>query len=187
MRVVGGTARGRVLQAPGGGSTRPTSDRVREAVFSMLNSMDCVEGATVVDLFAGSGALGIESLSRGAAGAVMVDSSADAVAAIRENLSVLGEARDRATVVRSDVMRYLAGAPTFDLALVDPPYAYGHWPELLGLLAERAALVVAETRSPLDMGPGWETVKVKRYGGTVVCIAQPVNPVSVPSAEEGES
>ena len=175
------------MRAPQGGSTRPTSDRVREAVFSMLTSMDCIEGATVLDLFAGSGAMGIESLSRGATRAVMVDSSAEAVAVIRENLSVLGEGRDLATVVRSDVLRFLAHAPRFDVALVDPPYTYDHWPELLDLLAGRIDLVVAETGSPLEPGSGWETVKVKRYGGTVVSIAQPVSPVSVPSAEEGGS
>ena len=186
MRVVGGTARGRPLRAPRGAATRPTSDRVREAVFSMLTSLDRIDGAAVLDLFAGSGALGIECLSRGAESAVLVDSSPDAVAAIRHNLGVLGPDRDRATVVRSDALRYLADAPRFDLVLADPPYDFGRWPELLGLLAVRSGLLVAETGSPLDPGPGWETVKVKRYGGTVVCIAQPVIPVSVPHAEEGE-
>ncbi|HET9075529.1 MAG TPA: 16S rRNA (guanine(966)-N(2))-methyltransferase RsmD [Acidimicrobiales bacterium] len=186
MRVVGGTARGRHLRAPSSGSTRPTGDRVREALFSMLTSLDRIEGSTVLDLFAGSGALGIESLSRGAARAVFVDSSAEAVAAIRENLAVLGPDQDKATVVRSDALRFLAGAPGFDLVLADPPYSYDRWPELLDLLVGGTGLLVAETGSPWEPGPGWETVKVKKYGGTVVSIAQPAVPVSVPPAEEGE-
>ena len=137
-------------------------------------------------MFAGSGALGIESLSRGAAQAVFVDSSAEAVAAVRENLAVLGPGGAQATVVRSDALRFLAGAPRFDLVLADPPYNYDRWPELLRLLAGSAGMLVAETGSPWEPGPGWETVKVKRYGGTVVSIAQPVVPVPVPPAQEGE-
>ena len=152
----------------------------------MLTSLDRVEGATVLDLYAGSGALGIESLSRGAAGVVFVDSSPEAVETIRHNLGVLGPERTRAEVVRSDVLRYVADAPRFDLVLADPPYSFDRWPELLGLLVGRTDLLVAETGSPMDPGPGWETVKVKRYGGTVVCIAQPVIHASVPPAEEGE-
>ena len=152
----------------------------------MLTSLDCIEGATVVDLFAGSGAMGIESLSRGASRVVLVEASAEAVAVIRENLDVLGDEKSRATVVRSDALRYVAEAPSFDVALADPPYAYDHWPELMRLLVRRVGLLVAETGSPWEPGPGWETVKVKKYGGTVVSIAQPVIPVSVPRAEEGD-
>src|SRR5438093_104252 len=103
MRVVAGTARGRRLQAPPGRDVRPTSDRVREAVFSSLASLDVIEGATVADLFAGSGAMGVEALSRGAASATFVDSSAAAVAAIRANLADTGLA-GTATVVRADVL-----------------------------------------------------------------------------------
>lgn len=152
----------------------------------MLTSLDRIEGASVLDLFAGSGALGIECLSRGADRAVLVDSNPEAVSVIRQNLEVLGPDAARATVVRADALRYLAGAPRFDLVLADPPYGFEGWPELLGLLVGRCGLLVAETGSPMDPGPGWETVKVKSYGGTVVCIAQPVISASVPRAEEGE-
>lgn len=189
MRVVGGHAGGRLLRAPQGG-TRPTSDRVREAVFSILASLDRLDGSDVLDLFAGSGALGIESVSRGAARAVLVDSGAEAVETIRANLDVLGAHRSRATVVRADVLRYLSSEPgpgPFDVVFADPPYAYDRWPELLERLAPRAALLVAETGSPWEPGPGWETVKVKRYGGTVVSIVQPVLRVSALPAREGES
>lgn len=189
MRIVGGTARGRQLKAPKGGATRPTSDRVREALFSMLHSMGAVEGAAVLDLFAGSGALGIESLSRGAETAVLVDWSPGAATAIRENLEVLGEDRRRARVVVSDALAYLASldpGERFGLVLADPPYAFDRWDEVLGLLAGRVSVLVAETGSEWAPGPRWETVKVKRYGGTVVSIARPAIPVSAPAAGEGE-
>lgn len=144
----------------------------------MLSSMDVVEGSTVADLFAGSGAFGIECLSRGAESAVLVDSDAAAVAAIRRNLEVLGQDAERATVVRMEALAYSASAPTFDLVFADPPYRYTGWPQLLVVLAARTGLLVAETAwdrsaSQWAPGPGWETVKVKRYGGTVVGIAKP--------------
>jgi 16S rRNA (guanine966-N2)-methyltransferase len=178
VRVVAGRARGRLLQAPPGLCTRPTSDRVREAVFDMLSSLDRIEGATVLDLFAGSGALGIEALSRGAEAAVLVDRDGAAVATIGRNLDVLGEDASRATVVQADAMAYIVRASRFDLVLADPPYGFDGWPDLLARLADRTGLLVAETgwergSSPWSPGPGWETVKVKRYGGTVVSIAEP--------------
>ena len=151
---------------------------MREAIFDILSAMDCVEGATVLDLFAGSGALGIECLSRGAAHAVLVDRDADAVATIRRNLAVLGEEAARATVVKADALAFLASAGPFDLVLADPPYGFDRWPDVLGPLATRAGLLVAETGhdpggSQWSPGEGWETVKVRRYGGTVVSIVQP--------------
>ncbi len=178
MRVVAGRARGRPLYAPKGTDTRPTSDRVREAVFDILASMDAVEGATALDLFAGSGAFGVECLSRGAEAAVLVDHHAEAVAAIRQNLEVLGDDAERATVVRMDALAYARSAPPFDLVFADPPYRYTGWASLLEALAGRTGLLVAETgwdgATPgWAPGPGWETVKVRRYGGTVVSIAKP--------------
>lgn len=173
MRVVGGTARGRPLKAPRGSATRPTSDRVREAVFSILESMDAVEGAAVVDLFAGSGALGIEALSRGAASATFVDESRTAAGVIRSNLSLLGdEFLGHSEVIVADAMRYTSNMPGCDLLLADPPYAFSAWPELLAQLAGRAGLVVAETAAPLGPLEGWQTVKAKTYGGTVVTVAR---------------
>jgi 16S rRNA (guanine966-N2)-methyltransferase len=147
-------------------------------VFDILSSMDVVEGATVLDLFAGSGAFGIESISRGAEAAVLVDSHPEAVAAIRRNLEVLGPDAGRATVVRMDALAYVAGGPAFDLVFADPPYRYESWAGLLGGLVRRAGLLIAETGweesgAQWAPGPGWETVKVKRYGGTLVSIAKP--------------
>jgi 16S rRNA (guanine966-N2)-methyltransferase len=173
MRVVAGVARGRPLRAPAGRATRPTSDRVREAIFSMITSMQDLEGSVVLDLFAGSGALGIEALSRRAASVTLVDSDRAAIDAIRANLEVLGDLRDRAKVVRSDAGRYAAGAGPFDIVLADPPYEFAEWGPLLTTLRPITGLLVAETGGPWDPGPAWETVKVKKYGGTVVSMARP--------------
>jgi 16S rRNA (guanine966-N2)-methyltransferase len=173
MRVVAGRARGRVLRAPAGGITRPTSDRVREAVFNILSSMDVIEDATVIDCFAGSGALGIEALSRGAASVTFVDHDRVAVHAIAANLRVLGEAGRLGHVVRADVMGWLRArvtGPPAGVVFADPPYAWARWADLLGLLAPVAELVVAETGSALPAHPGWETVTVRHYGSTVIAI-----------------
>src|SRR5262245_10228804 len=121
MRVVAGACRGRTIIAPDGLDTRPTSDRVREAVFNALGSLGAVEGARVVDLFAGTGALGIEALSRGAERCTFVERNRGARDVIHENLQNLGLV-GRAEVVANDVLLFLRDAPAFDLALVDPPY-----------------------------------------------------------------
>jgi 16S rRNA (guanine966-N2)-methyltransferase len=192
MRVVAGVARGRPLRAPRGGGTRPTSDRVREALFSMLTSMDVIDGATVVDLFAGSGALGVEALSRGAAEVTFVDNDPAARDAINANLNVLGDLAGRARVLCVDALRYAETVPAVDLVLADPPYRFDRWEQLLRSLAGRAALVVAETSAEsaaaLEAGlsPRWETVKVRRYGGTLVTVAQPVVQLEGLVRQEGE-
>jgi 16S rRNA (guanine966-N2)-methyltransferase len=171
VRVVAGTARGRRLQAPPGVATRPTSDRVREATFNALGSLGAVEGATVLDLFAGSGALGIEALSRGASHATFVDSDARALAVIRANLDTTGLS-DRATVVNGDAVRRLETAGSVDLALLDPPYAFAdeQWSGLLRALDARFAVIESDREVPIP--PPWQVLRSKRYGGTVVLIAQ---------------
>jgi 16S rRNA (guanine966-N2)-methyltransferase len=169
MRVVGGSVRGRRLSAPPGRQTRPTSDRVRESVFNMLTSLDAVDGATVADLFAGTGALGVEALSRGAASATFVDDDPAAVRTIRTNLDQTGL---KGTVVRSDVLRWLADAASpVDLAFCDPPYAFDQWPALFERL--RADLVVVESDRAIDPPEGWEVLKTRRYGSTVVVLTRP--------------
>ncbi|MDE3087284.1 MAG: 16S rRNA (guanine(966)-N(2))-methyltransferase RsmD [Acidobacteriota bacterium] len=174
MRVIAGSCRGRPLRAPAGSATRPTGDRVREAVFDVLGSLTDLEGAAVVDLFAGSGALGIEALSRGAARAVFVERRPDALAAIRSNLAALG-LEGRARVVRADALGWVAaprGTPPgpFDLAFCDPPYDFEAWEALLGPLP--AALAVLESSREPDPPPGWEVVRRKRYGGTLVTVVR---------------
>jgi 16S rRNA (guanine966-N2)-methyltransferase len=172
IRVVAGEARGRVLQTPPGRATRPTSDRVREAIFDVLGSLAVVEDAVVADLFAGSGALGIEALSRGAAHVSFVDRDQRAVATIRANLVATGFG-DRSDVVRADVLGWLETAPGLDVALCDPPYAYRGWPALLKALASVTRLALLETGALLDLGGAWQVLRVKHYGGTVVTVARP--------------
>ena len=171
MRVVAGVAGGRRLRSPAGRSTRPTSDRVREAIFNALGSMGPIEGATVLDLFAGSGALGIEALSRGASHATFVDKDHRAAQLVRANLRETGLGH-LATVVQGDARRYLAEHPErVDVAFLDPPYAYadGEWAVLLGDLA--AGRLVVESDREVPLPSLWEVHRTKKYGGTVVVLA----------------
>lgn len=175
MRVVAGTARGRRLVAPAGSTTRPTADRVREAVFNALHSLGAVEGADVLDAFAGSGALGIEALSRGAERATFVEVDGRARQALATNLDATGLA-DRATVVAGEALAHLA-APggRYDLVLLDPPYAFDAWSSLLTSVTARLApegVVVIESDRPVETGPSVQVVRVKHYGSTVVAFAR---------------
>lgn len=168
MRVVAGSARGRPLVAPPGDRTRPTTDRVREAVFNALWSRGALDDATVVDLYAGSGALGVEALSRGARHATFVDPDRAARRAVLRNLEACGLS-DRATVVAATAEQWLASLAEderFDLAFCDPPYAFDGWHRLLGALP--AGLVVAESDRPVVPPPGWGVGREARYGGTWV-------------------
>jgi len=171
VRVIAGSHRGRPVRSVPDRGTRPTSDKVREAVFDVLGSLVDVEGSAVVDLFAGSGAMGIEALSRGAASVVFVDSSPAAVRAVRANLADL-DLGDRAEVVRDDAVRFLARPRHFDLALCDPPYAFDAWATLLERLD--ASLAVLESGDALTVPPAWETIREKRYGGTLVTVVRPL-------------
>jgi 16S rRNA (guanine966-N2)-methyltransferase len=171
MRVIGGRSRGRRLAARLPRSVRPTSDRVREAIFDILGSQGGVEGLRVVDLFCGSGALGVEALSRGASSATFVDLDPDALAAVRQNLDAVGLGDEPATLVRASLPGWLEGtaAGDFDLALCDPPYDFDDWPALLGAL--RSDVVVMESSSPVAVGAGWVVTRERRYGGTLVTVA----------------
>jgi 16S rRNA (guanine966-N2)-methyltransferase len=141
---------------------------VREAVFSSLESMDGLDGARVVDLFAGTGALGIEALSRGASRAVFVDTDPVAVEAVRSNLEATGLTQ-RGHVERSDVVRFLERRHEgFDLAFADPPYEFQAWDEVLSRLGARIG--VLESNRELEVGRSWRTTKQKRYGDTVVTV-----------------
>jgi 16S rRNA (guanine966-N2)-methyltransferase len=174
VRIVAGRWGGRRLTTPQGLAARPTADRVREALFSILG--DFVQGARVLDLFAGSGALGLEALSRGAAAATFVDSSEAAVRAVRANLEALG---GEAEVRREDALRFLrasAGKPRhYDLVLLDPPYGLAErlgreLSEALPAVLAPAALVVSESdrRAPLSLDLPLEDER--RYGDTLIRI-----------------
>lgn len=169
MRVVSGSARGRRLVVPDGDHTRPTADRVREAVFNSLYSLGALDDARVIDVFAGSGALGIEALSRGAAHCTFVENDRRALAALRENLATLDFEAD-ATVISGDGVAAIARlAPEVDLVLLDPPYAFDDWPALLDGI--RDAVVVIESDRAIELPDGWVPHREREYGSTVVTLA----------------
>jgi len=184
-RIISGTAGGRRLRTPPGSSTRPTSDRVREALFSRLEHRGLLEGARVLDLYAGSGALGLEAASRGAAQVLLVESRQAAAKVIRANADVIGHPAVR--VLADTVERALAAGPPagvrMDLVLVDPPYDVSE-DALAAVLAAlvghqwlaRDAFVVVErsSRSPQPTWPeGLELSGEKRYGETAMWFAEP--------------
>lgn len=168
MRIIAGSRKGHTIVAPKGHGTRPTGDRVREAAFNLIGPVD---GATVLDLFAGSGAMGLEALSRGAAGAVFVESDWDAARAIERNLDKLR--LTGATVLRQDARTALAAEAAagrrYDLVLVDPPYE--EWPELERRLAPYLesvlapdGLLVVETSSRVEPELPLPQRTSRRYG-----------------------
>jgi 16S rRNA (guanine966-N2)-methyltransferase len=169
VRVIAGSCRGRLLRAPAGTTTRPTSDRVRESIFDVLGSLVDLDDLSVADLFAGTGAMGIEALSRGAGSTVFVEDSPSALGSIRGNLAMLG-LEERAKVVRDDVLRFVGRPHHFDLALCDPPYEFAAWDRLLTHL--HATLAVLESRRPVEVPVGWEVMRNKRYGGTLVTVVR---------------
>ena len=170
MRVIAGEARGRRLEAlPGTDVTRPTLSQVKEAMFSIVQ-FD-LPGARVLDLYAGSGQLGIEALSRGAESAVFVERRKDALQAIRENLEACGFS-DRARVVNGDAMSYLKSGEKFDLIFLDPPYASGLLQQALEEIARfdicrRHGIIVAESAADQALPPlsgSYSIYREYRYG-----------------------
>jgi 16S rRNA (guanine966-N2)-methyltransferase len=175
VRIVAGTLGGRRLQAPKGREVRPTSERVREAIFNRLGPLP---GGAVLDLFAGSGALGLEALSRGAATCLFADDSPAGIASVRANIAALGlEGRTR--VRRGDFKRVLrdearAGA-RYDLVLLDPPYAVAEGyaaalGELVPAVLAPAALIVIESARGLDLALDLPADPPRRYGASTTQI-----------------
>lgn len=178
MRIITGSAKGIQLKAPTGLSTRPTTDRVKESLFGILGYL--VEDAHVLDIFAGTGNLSLEALSRGAASAIAIDKSANCQKIIREN-GVKTRLADRLTVLKGDGLRYLsqyAGeGRTFDLIFADPPYEQGFVEKVLtvvedsDILADDGVLVVEHTKKePIEESllVKLEIRRQERYGETIV-------------------
>lgn len=171
MRIISGRWRGRALKAPAGELTRPTSDRAREAIFSMLTSrLGTFDGLDVLDLFAGTGALGIEALSRGAGSACFIDNDAAAVKAIKANLAALGAAGD----VRQSPVASIGGAPrAHHLVFLDPPYGEALADPALAHLHERGwiapgAIISVETAAADKLACDWEMLVERRFGKALV-------------------
>ncbi len=182
MRIVAGKHRGRRLEVPAGMDVRPTTDRTREAIFSMLQSGrfagesggDRVAGAVVADVFAGSGALGLEALSRGAALAVFVDNGQPALRALQANIAMLGEAAS-CRVIRADARRLPTAPQACDLVFLDPPYGRGLLEPALQSLANAGwltadALLVCEAESGLDAPEGYSVLDRRTYGRSAITL-----------------
>jgi 16S rRNA (guanine966-N2)-methyltransferase len=172
VRIIAGDHRGRRIAAPKGSETRPTSDFVRETAFNLIGP---VEGAAVLDLFAGSGALGLEALSRGARRCVFVDSSREACRAIGRNLELLGLS---ATVLCQDVSRALAGERgPYDLILADPPYSFDDYgrlaPPFVRLLAAEGLAVLQTPAAAEPALAGLELRTSRRYGSARLTLFAP--------------
>lgn len=177
MRVIGGLARGRRILAPRGRHTRPTSDYLREVLFNLLTQQ--VEGRMFLDLYAGTGAVGIEALSRGAAGAVFVEHNRSALTMLYRNLETSGF-RDRAEVVPMEVLRYLrratCGSRQFDLIFLDPPYMHTDAAAAIGLIASTEflaptgiAILERSTKAiPIEVPPGLALIREVRHGAAVL-------------------
>ncbi|MCZ7627173.1 MAG: 16S rRNA (guanine(966)-N(2))-methyltransferase RsmD [Candidatus Methylomirabilota bacterium] len=179
MRVIGGLARGRRILAPRGRVTRPTSDYLREVLFDLLAPQ--IDGKTFLDLYAGTGAVGIEALSRGAAAAIFVEQNRSALAILYRNLDRSGF-RERAVVVPMEVRRYLRRAAIrseqFDLIFLDPPYLSGDREAALTIIAERqvlapGGLAILERSARIaqsEVPTGLEHVREVRHGDSALQI-----------------
>jgi 16S rRNA (guanine966-N2)-methyltransferase len=183
MRVVGGEFRGRSLATPRSNAIRPTTDRTREAVFNVLAHRFAgrLEGARVLDLFAGTGALGLEAVSRGASFCLFVEESAEGRGLIRENVEAFG-LQGRTKIFRRDATRLgeVGTMQPFSLLLADPPYGRElggkalHAARSGGWLREAALCVVEEAAgAPFDAGPGFTVIDRREYGDTVVHFLEP--------------
>ena len=175
MRIISGFARGSKLTAPSGGNTRPTADMVREALFNIL--AEKVQHARVLDLFAGSGAVGLEALSRGASFTVFADKSGGAVSAIRQNIEKL-RVLDKSYVIQAEAVKAAAICAKerylFDIVYLDPPYGAGLIAKAIaavkeyGLLAPGAVVIAESGSDEKHEYPGFHAGDVRRYGGTAL-------------------
>ena len=168
MRVISGSAKGRKLVVPSGDHVRPTKDRVKEAIFNSLHSYGLVENRSFLDLFSGTGSLGIEALSRGAKSVVFVDHHAEAIDCIILNVEKLNY-DSTSKIIKTDALSFLERDDYFDVALLDPPYKYEHWGTLLKRV--NAHSIVIESSEQVTLESDWEIIKSQKYGQTNLLIA----------------
>ena len=180
MRITGGEFGGRNLKVPKSDAIRPTQDRVREALFNIIQCE--IAGADFLDLFAGSGAVGLEALSRGAKSVTFVEANRRHIAVLKENLSNLSNLSNVSNVVLLDAYRWIERyvGPGFSIGFADPPYALGEekgYAQVLATLAERGVirpdgLFIAEMTAvqKAEETPGWELIRDRTYGKTRLCI-----------------
>jgi 16S rRNA (guanine966-N2)-methyltransferase len=179
MRVIAGTAKGRPLESVPGDSTRPITDRAKSALFSILTSRDMIEGRRYLDLFGGTGAVGIEALSRGAAEVVFCEQDRAALRTLRRNLEITGTA-ERGVVVAGDAFRYLRELPdlaSFDVIYIAPPQYQGLWLRALSLVDGRPGVLREDGRAIVQIFPkewnapalaGLALLDERRYGSTAL-------------------
>jgi 16S rRNA (guanine966-N2)-methyltransferase len=168
MRIVSGIVKGRKLFTPSSQDVRPSKDRVREAIFNSLTSFDLIEGRHFIDLFAGSGALGLEALSRGARKVTFVDNQKACIDVIQTNVAALGFEKNTEMIL-SDYVHQLGRIQVDDVVLLDPPYKFKNWEGLLNSIV--ADVVVIESDRNVSIMEPWNVIKTKRYGTSVVAIA----------------
>lgn len=170
MRIVSGSARGRRLAIPDGLGTRPTADRVKEALFNSLFSLGYIEGLAFCDLYAGTGSLGLEALSRGAHSVTFVENNRFALEVLRMNVAALGFS-EVGEVVAGDAIAFLRRGARFDVILADPPYSDDPWNEIFELADAQA--VVTESERPIgaaQVSRRWRRIREREYGTTIMTV-----------------
>lgn len=186
MRIIAGSARGRKIVAPDGQSTRPITDRAKEGIFNMLVSLGGVADTRVLDLYAGSGSFGLESLSRGAEHVTFVERGRPALVALRKNLQTLGF-ESRATVLGVSVEQALISlaSSSFDLVFCDPPYADDPWTDLLERVP--APLLVGHASFEIPLATGWVERRRRTYGRAQILVAERDPSLGVSSSRRADA
>ncbi len=178
MRVLGGTSKGKKIKTPSGSLTRPTSSRVKKSLFDMLCTRMDFFGIEVLDLFAGSGSLGLEAISRGASHVEFVDSAHSVVQVLKENVASIPPEVAQVAVMKSSALGFLKNRISmgvhYDLVFCDPPYLFDEWNELLGQVIQvmtKYSIIVIESDREVVLPDGLVVLKVKDYGSTVIILA----------------
>lgn len=172
MRIISGKDRGRKFDAPEGAQTRPISDRAKEGIFNMLINIIDLEGAVVLDLFAGSGSFGFECISRGAAHVNYVEKSRNAIKTLEDNIEKLGY-KEQTSIHRKDVTASLVSQLEAGIVFCDPPYMDSPWPMLFSSI--KSDIIVGHASSPIELGEGWRELRRRKYGRSHILICEKIN------------